>query len=383
MSDSAIVQMTNGLQTSGVPAVFDSLIAALRERKEYHKLFDAICLKKKHELGVPLLRPTSFDDIPDEKKDEFERAYVAAAREVGQLLLADKKLGQAFVYFHAVRDTDPLRKVIESIPVPNQSTEESEELIDLAFYKSVHPVKGMEILLNTHGTCTTITALDQMMMNLTAEQRSVCAALLVRTLHRDLLLSVDRDVKQRIPFAEPVKTLKELTAGRDWLFAENNYHIDVSHLHSTVRFARSLTQDQPELAVARDLAQYGVQLASQFRYPGEPPFTDFYEGHIQFFNYLLDDRRDDALAYFQQQLEATSEPTEQAMIAYVMVDLLARTDQFEKALPLAEKYLIDADQNFAATFAELCQKAGRLDILLRSAEERGDLVTYATALALK
>lgn len=383
MSDSAIVQMTSGLQSSGVPAVFESLIAALRERKEYHKLFDAICLKKKHELGVPLLRPTSFDDIPEEKKDTFEEAYVAAAREVAQLLLTDKKLGQAFVYFHAIRDTDPLRNVLDSFAVPDQSSDESEELIDLAFYKAVHPSKGMEILLKTHGTCSTITALDQMMMTLTAEQRSACASLLVRTLHRDLMASVNHDVKQRIPFAEPVTSLKELTAGREWLFADNNYHIDVSHLHSTVRFARSLTQDQPELGLARDLAFYGVQLAPQFRYPGEPPFTDFYEGHIQFFNYLLNDRRDDALAYFQQQLDASSEPTEQAMIAYVMVDLLARTDQYEQALPLAEKYLIDADQNFAATFAELCQKAGRLDVLMRSAESRGDLVTYATALALK
>jgi hypothetical protein len=69
------------------------------------------------------------------------------------------------------------------------------------------------------------------------------------------------------------------------------------------------------------------------------------------------------------------------MIAYVMVDLLARTDDLEAALPLAEKYLVKADQDFAAAFAELCQKANRFDVLLRSAEERGDVVMYAAALA--
>jgi hypothetical protein len=380
MSDNTFTQLQDQRRAGGPDAMFETLAASLREQHEYHKLFDALCLKKKHELGAPLHRPTSFDDVPAEKRDEFEVAYVAAARQVGQLLLADKKLGQSFVYFNAVRETQPIRDVLEAAPIPRESNEESEELIDLAFYKLVHPVKGMQMMLKTHGTCSTITALDQAFMNLTPEQRSTCAALLVRTLHGDLLQSIQREVKQRMPFALPATTLRELSAGRDWLFADNNYHIDVSHLHSTVRFARSLTPGQPELALARDLAEYGSQLSAQFQYPGEPPFTEFYPAHIQFFKYLSNENRDEALAYFQQQLDAQVEAPDQAMIAYVMVDLLARTEQLDAALPLAEKYLIKADQDFAAAFAELCQKAGRFDVLLRSAEERGDLVTYAAAL---
>lgn len=380
MSDTMFAQLQDQRRTGGVSAVFDHLATTLRNQREYHKLFDALCLKKKHELGAPLHRPTSFDDVPVEKRDEFESAYVAAAREVGQLLLADKKLSQSFVYFHALRETKPIHDVIEAAPLPRESSEESEELIDLAFYKMVHPVKGMQIMLKTHGTCSTITALDQGFMNFNPEQRSTCAALLVRTLHGDLLQSIQREVKQRIPFAEPAKTLRELTAGREWLFAENNYHIDVSHLHSTVRFARSLTPAQPELALARDLAEYGVQLAQQFQYPGEPPFSDFYPAHIQFFKYLSNEKRDESMAYFQRLLDSEPEPSTQAMIAYVMVDLLTRTDQLDAALPLAEKYLVKADQDFAAAFAELCQKSGRFDVLLRSAEERNDLVTFAAAL---
>ena len=380
MSDATFTQLQDQRKTGGPAAVFEQLAGILREQHEYHKLFDALLLKKKHELGAPLHRPTSFDDVPAEKRDEFEVAYVAAAREVAQLLLADKKLSQAFIYFHALRETQPLRDLIEAMPLPRETSEESEELIDLGFYKMVHPVKGMQIMLKTHGTCSTITALDQGFMNLSPDQRAECAALLVRTLHGDLLQSVQREVKQRIPFAEPVKTLRELTAGRDWLFAENNYHIDVSHLHSTVRFARSLNPGQPELALARDLAEYGAQLAQQFQYPGEPPFTKFYPAHIQFFKYLSNENRDDALAYFQHQLDNESEEPNKALIAYVMVDLLARTDQLDAALPLAEKHLVKADQDFAAAFAELCQKAGRFDVLMRSAQDRHDLVTYAAAL---
>lgn len=373
-------QLQVQLKSGGAAAVFDQLATILREQKDYHKLFDALCARKKHELGAPLHRPTALDDVPADKRDSFEAAYTAAARDVGQLLLADKKLGQAWIYFHAIREVQPIRDAIDAVPLPRETSDESEELIDLGFYKLVHPVKGMQVMLRTHGTCSTITSLDQQFQNLSPEQRAECAAILVKTLHGDLLHSIQHEVKQRMPFAPPAGTLRELIAGREWLFADNNYHIDVSHLHSTVRFARSLTRGMPELKLALDLAEYGAQLSTQFQYAGEPPFTEFYPSHIQFFKFLLGEDSETAFAYFQQQLEREPDAPDQALIAYVMVDLLARTEQLDKALPLAEKYLVKADPDFATAFAELCQQAGRFDVLRKSAEDRSDLVTYASAL---
>lgn len=382
-AETPFTQLQEQLQAGGATAVFDKLADLLREQKDYHKLFDALCARKKFELGAPLHRPTSFDDIPAGKRDEFEVAYMSAAREVGQLLLADKKLGQAWIYFHAIRETQPVRDAIEAAPLPRESSEQSEELIDLAFYKLAHPVKGMQIMLRTHGTCSTITSLDQQFQNLSPEQRSQCAAILVKSLHADLLQSIQHEVKQRMPFAPPASTLRELIAGREWLFADNNYHIDVSHLHSTVRFARSLVAGSPELKLALDLAEYASQLSPQFQYAGEAPFADFYPAHIQFFKFLLGENRDAALAYFQQQLDREPDAQDKALIAYVMVDLLARAEQLDKALPLAEQHLVSADPDFAAAFAELCQQAGRFDVLLKSAQDRSDLVTFASALVQK
>jgi hypothetical protein len=89
MSENLFNQLHDQHRVGGASAVFERLATSLREQREYHKLFDALCLKKKHELGAPLNRPTSFDDVPAAKRDEFESAYVAASREVGQLLLAD------------------------------------------------------------------------------------------------------------------------------------------------------------------------------------------------------------------------------------------------------------------------------------------------------
>ncbi len=380
MSISTCEELRTAHSGEGPVGLCDALIAELRSRQDYHKLFDALCLRKKVELGLPPGKPTSLDDVPHGLREAFELSYMAAAREVGGLLLEAGKLSQAWIYFHAIRETTPIRDALAKLPVPTMADDASEELIELALFKGVLPVKGIEIMLRTHGTCSTITTMDQTIARLTSDDRAACAALLVRTLHHELMLSVQREIRQRMPFAPPAKTLLELISGRDWLFADNNYHIDVSHLNATVRFARSLNPGSPELPLARDLAEYGSQLSPQFQYPGEPPFQNYYPAHVQFFNVLLDDQRDGALQYFRQALATEPDAPDQALIAYVLVDLLVRIDRFAEALPLAETHLLTGDAEFAAAFAELCEKAGRFDVLQRTAEARGDLVTFATAL---
>jgi tetratricopeptide (TPR) repeat protein len=183
-----------------------------------------------------------------------------------------------------------------------------------------------------------------------------------------------------MPFVPPATTLRELIAGRDWLFADNNYHIDVSHLHATVRFARALPVESPELALALDLTEYGSHLSPQFQYAGDPPFDDFYPAHREFFRFLANDGREEALAYFQRKLEQEPDEADKPMIAYVLVDLLVRVKRYDEAIPLAEKHLLPADEGFADSFSEMCREAGRYDVLLRVAERRGDLVGYASTL---
>ena len=76
-------------------------------------------------------------------------------------------------------------------------------------------------------------------------------------------------------------------AGREWLLANDSYHIDVSHLNAVVRFARALDRECPELDLALQLAEYGARLAPQYQYAGTPPFEEFYPAHIRFLGALL------------------------------------------------------------------------------------------------
>ena len=368
-------------KTDGSQAALQELATVLTNEQNYHRLFDVLLMQKKLELGLPLIRPTSFDDVPDDQRTGFEKHYVDSARQVGGMLLEDGRIGDAWVYFQTIQEPGPVREALDGLSANSEDYERTEELINVALYEGAHPVKGLELMLNSHGTCNTITALDQQIMQLPPDDRLASAQLLVNQLYGDLCHTLNAEITQRLPMIEPSENLRQLISGdRDWLFAEGNYHIDVSHLSAVVRFARSLEPDSPELSRALELAEYGARLDEQFRYPGEAPFGDFYTAHGHFFRALLDDGRDEAVGYFQAQLESEPDEEDKQMIAYVVVDLLRRIGLIDQAVELAVTHLANLDESTGFSFAEFCQVAGRLDLLRDTARNNGDLVTWAGAL---
>lgn len=371
-------QLAEQTAQQGPAAALDTLIQQMRQEKNFHRLFDAMMLKKKFEFGLPLVRPTSLTDVPKERREEFEQAYITAAREVGQLLIDNGQLADAWVYFRTIQEKEPVAAAIEKMSLPDDF-EKAQELINIALYEGAHPVRGLQFLLRTNGTCNTITTLDQVMQQLSPTERQQAAALMVRHLYDELLQNVQTDVQRRMPFAPPAGTLRELIFGRDWLFQEGNYHIDVSHLNSVVRFSRFLEPGADELRKSLQLAEYGTRLDSQLQYAGEAPFDEFYPAHQHFFEILLGEKVDEAIGYFQNKLAAATEEQDQQMIAYVMVDVLMRSGRAEHAMQIAENHLRFLDEA-SFSFADLCLKVGRADAWGAAAREKGDLVSFTAAL---
>ncbi len=371
-------QLTELATANNSTAALDALIAQMRSEKNFHRLFDAMMLKKKFELGLPLLRPTSLSDVPQDRRETFEKAYIDAAREVGKGLLENGQLNDAWLYFRTIQEKEPIAAAIEKMSFPDDY-EKGQELINIALYEGAHPIKGLQFLLKSNGTCNTITTLDQMMPQLAATERQQAAALMVRHLYEELHQNVQGDVQRRMPFAPPANSLRELILGRDWLFQEGNYHIDVSHLNSVVRFSRFLEPGSPELKLSLQLAEYGTRLDPQLQYAGEAPFDEFYPAHQHFFQILLGEKVDESIAYFQQKLAADPDEQDQQMIAYVLVDVLTRGGRTEEALVVAEKHLRFLDEQ-SFSFAELCMKVGRPDAWAAAAKEKGDLVGFTAAL---
>ncbi|MDA0920133.1 MAG: hypothetical protein O2945_13770 [Planctomycetota bacterium] len=366
--------------SEGPQAAIDLLIETLRNEKNYHRVFDALLMKKKNELGLPLLHPTSLDDVPADQRVDFEKYYVDSAREVGNLFLKNNQLGEAWVYFRTIQEPDAVAEALETVTLPDDY-EKSQELINIALYEGANPVRGLQFLLQSNGTCNTITAMDQAMQGLDSKNRQKAAAMIVQHLYDELIMTVKSEVERRMPLPPSAKepTLRELIMGREWLFQEGNYHIDVSHLNSVVRFSRFLDPGTPELEQAVQLAEYGCHLDTQFQYPGEAPFEDFYPSHLHFLNVLLGRNVDEAMAYFQQKLDAEPDEPDQQMIAYVMVDLLVRCDRLDQAMEIAGKHLRFLDEP-TFSFAELCTKAGKLDAWAEASKAKGDLVAFTAAI---
>lgn len=379
MTSPALAAIRASLDSDGPEAAATALVDSLRERREYDRLFDALLIKARLGLGLPVARPTSFDDVPAEKQSAFEEAYVAAAREVGRLHLDDGNIPRAWAYFRTLREPAPVAAALDAIDPKALDYDRTNELLEVALHDGANRVAGIRILLATHGTCNTVTMTDQVLPTMNPEERRKAAALLVRDVYASLVANLKRDVESRVAGTAAPSTVRELLAGRDWLFENGNYHVDVSHLHSTVRFARALEAADSEFPLAMELAEYGAKLDRQFRYPADPPFDDYYAAHLAFFGVVAGDETERSLDYFRGRLKNEPDARDRQIIAYVLVDLLQRAGRFCEAAEVAAEHLPDLEEPGGFSFAALCAKAGRMDLLETAAEKADDPVRYAAA----
>ncbi|WP_437201700.1 hypothetical protein [Planctomicrobium sp. SH664] len=370
----------SALKEQGIDSAFEQLFQRLRQRREWHNLFDAKMLQAKKDLSLPLSRPSSLQDVPAEHRKSIEHSYLLAAREVADEFLREGDFSSAWMYLQAIREPEKIAAAIDQLPDSIDDYDRLERILGIALHQGVHPEKGVKLMLNSHGTCSTITALDQLFPQLTPQQRSNCAKLMVRHLYEDLRGTVRRHLEQRLPLLEPDLPLEDLIRGREWIFEGTNYHIDVSHLSSVVRFARSIEVPAEELQLARQLAQYGAQLDRSLQYDGDPPFQNFYLAHRHYFGVLLNQHREAGLKYFREQLQAEPDERDQPILAYVLVDLLVRSEQLHEAIDVATKYLANLGEDVNISLDELCVKAGRPDVLLKLRREQDQLVGFTAAL---
>jgi hypothetical protein len=378
-TDADFASLTTPRTREEALTALDRLAETLVAQRDYHRLFDLRMLRKKFELGLPLHRPSSLADVPEPLRKEVEGTYIEAAREAGQNFLAAGDIPQAWTYFQVIREPGPVSQALDGLSVAAEPADRMEELIHIALIQGVNPTRGVEWMLKAHGTCSTITTLDQTLSGLNPEQRQACARVMVRTLYRDLTESVRRDVERRIPGLSPDESLRSLVAGRDWLFEGGNYHIDVSHLHAVIRFARSIEPPAEELDLALQMCEYGRHLVPALQYAGEPPFTDYHVAHAAFFKALLNKDREKSLQYFRDQLTSEPDEADRPILAYVLVDLLTRVGRLDEAVSIASTWLTNLSEDVRMSFTELCLQAGQLDALKEAARKNGDLVTYATA----
>lgn len=371
-------QLQEALERGGVNAALDQLAEYLRENKKYHELFEALKMKARHELGLPLTYSDAGDELDESTRTKLEDGLIAACRDVGTALLREGAIREGWMYLRPVGDRTAAAAELEKIEADESNLD---ALIEVALHEGVDPKRGYALVLGHHGTCNAITTYESVVVRQGTAAQQAAAGLLVEHVHSVLLATVRADIAQQ-QGAEPTEaTLQELVANRDWLFGEHSYHLDTTHLASTVRFSR-LLNDEAQLRLALDLTAYGRRLSSQFQYKGDPPFEDIYPSHALYLGALLGQDVEAAIDYFRERAASLDTREHGGLPVETYVQLLDRLGRHELAIEALLDF-VQKQPEFAPQavplMLELSQKAANFDKLIDYCRSRGDVLGYATA----
>ncbi len=376
-------ELERNLKDSGPDVALERLTELLEGRGESRALLDAMLLKARHDLGLPLVLSGGLSELPEPTRTQYEDRYVEAIRIVGRRMLDAGDIPAAWPYFRAIAEKEPVAEALENYEPTADGDESIGQVVEIAFGQGAHPRRGFELILSQYGPCSAITAFE----HLPPEEsiRSHCADRLTRHLRDQLIETIRAEIGRRgEPEPSPGANIPDLIAGRDWLFEEDAYHIDTSHLSAVVRMG-PLLADPETIRQAIELTDYGRRLSSMHRYDGEPPFEQTYEDHAAYLRALLGENVEEALALFRSRLEPPDpDGTDMAstLPAQILARLLVRLDRLEEAIELVAEHLSHVPESMLMCpgLPSLCQQAGRPDLLAEHARSSGDLVQYAAAI---
>jgi hypothetical protein len=372
------------LQDQGPASAVDELIRNAKEKAQPRPLLDALLLKARLDLG---LSPTGVisELLPADLKMKYEDRYVEALRSVGQMLLDRSDIPAAWPYFRVIGEKEPVRIAIENFD-PGQADEHAlGAVIDIAFQQQVHPIKGFSWVLDRYGICSAISSFEAIPGD--EKIRAEAAAMLTKALYDQLQYSLASEIERR-DGQKPSEsaTVVEMITGKTWIYDDDAYAIDVSHLSSVVRLS-PLLKDASSIAFAVQLAQYGSGLSDRFRYDGLPPFEDIYADHAIYLNALIGKDVETAVKHFQSKVQKPSVDEDQpadpleTLPAQTLVRLLARLGRIEEAISVASEHLMEIPDSYllCPTVSALCRDANRPDLLAQAAVGVEDWALYLGA----
>jgi len=373
MTEGLFAALDRALASPSPAGALDLLIAEFREGGSYALLFEARNMKKRLELGLPLIQTEDSSTFPAEARAAYEQAMIEAAREAGELYLAAGNIPAGYRYLRAIGETAAVADALEQA----QPGDDFEAVVAIAFQEGVHPARGLELILRQHGMCRAITAFG---MYAVAKDRDRCIRLLVTELHAEIAGRMARVIEQQEGSKPDARNLPALMSGRDWLFGEYDYYVDTSHLTSLLPYALETT-DAATLQLFGELCEYGRHLSPNFHFKDQPPFEDGYTDYGCFVDAVLGRDAGRQIEHFRRKAEACDPEADGTNPAQVLVNLLVRLERYADALEAFQQFLASEDpaRLQCPGALHLCHMAKQYDRLRLLARERGDLLSYAAA----
>jgi len=393
--------LTATQQAGGTDAMLGQLEETLRQYRRWHGLFDVRLLRARSRLGLPLVGPLAA--AAADLRGQLDTATIDACREVGWGLFDDGEVAGGWMYLRASVDqhevVQRLGLLADRLLADDGEADESgyqplQEIVQLALWEGLDPALGIRVMLRVQGTCNAITAYEQSVAALPPDRQAPVAALLVEHLHGELAASLARDLEERglVPpetiaaNAGADASVAGLLAAAGGLVDDASIHCDASHLQAVLRFARVCTEPAV-LKQALPLAAYACRLPEDFRYPGDPPFTDFGTASRLFFAAQQGEDVEAAVAYFREAAGAADQydaPAAWDTLAVLLARLGRPGEAVEAVLSRPPERGPTQPTALSATLPPLVElaHAGAAGERLRAAcVERDDLITFAASLA--
>lgn len=381
-------QLQADYQTGGMQAALDRAETTLRKQQRYHELFEVLKMQARHKLGQPVLHQDAVS-LSEAQQRQLEDSLLAACRDVGFCLLQAGQIQESWGYLKHLTDQDEIRQKILDIKVTEENVE---AIIGLLLYEGLDCDRGFALVLEKYGTCNAITTMQNALYGRSRKDRCAAGQRLVAHVHRELLESVKAHIERQAAEGGEVKTdnrkdaasecrLADLIQGRGFLFENGSYHIDTSHLSSTVQIAVELS-DAESWELALDLTRYGEHLHADLQYPSHPPFEDTYPSHAKFFSALLGQDVDSSVSYFRDRAVQTDAHQEGTQVIETYVDLLARIGRPAEAMEALVELIPPGIQTTgrAPTLYDLSQQLGDFTRYRELCVERDDLLGYVVGL---
>ncbi|MCY2985146.1 MAG: hypothetical protein NTY15_16095 [Planctomycetota bacterium] len=376
---------------NGASVAAQLLVNEMRSQERYPELFESLKMLHRIELGLPAVHTdlsgahseSMHEVISPELQDQLDKKLLGACTEVGAAMMRKGNLQEGWMYMRAVGDRAATAEAMRDVPVTQENLD---TFLGLLVHEAIDVARGTKLSLEMRGTCNTITMLDSVVSMRGRVDQQAAVGTLVEHVHAELLESLKSDIirREKSDASSDVRTassLEFLLSTRPTLLRDGTYHLDTTHLASTVRFARIL-DNEAQIRLAVDLAQYGRQLHSQYQYPSEEPFTDLYPMSLGMFRALLGEHVDAALKMFLQKAESL-DPQEHGTVAIeTYADLLTRVGRPAEAMQFLIKKMPRGMRPFgiAPSLLELAEASKDFQLMLDHAKERGDFVGYAAAL---
>lgn len=299
-----------------------------------------------------------------DKQRALEDGLLDACRQAGAMLIENGKISEGYMYLRPVGDSQLVKRLLDSVEITDDNYD---EMIHVLLNEGVDLRRGYQALIDRQGTCNSITLYDQLIASRSREQRQIASRVLLDHFYGELLSLVRQDFSARasengVSAADTIRDEKTLGLGPlitryKWILGGGGYHLDTTHLSSTVRFATVL-DDRESIDKAAELCQYGRKLPADFQYPGDEPFVDFYPAHAAFFSALQGENVDSALRLFEQKARSVDGAISGSGAIETYVDLLDRLGRPGEALRAAIELFPD-DVPTARVMPEMIAMANR------------------------